>query len=131
MSSTLDSSLTHFLSLLGSVYLGKDIFTENVVAVKIGHPDSSPSGLGHERDVYTAIAGSRGISQMLWYGKEDIYEVIVLDHLGTSLGDLIDQLKFDHEKTFSYATQMVRTLCIANDHTKTPSCAARSSPVTS
>ncbi|KAF8493224.1 kinase-like domain-containing protein [Russula emetica] len=51
--------------------------------------------------------GGRGIPRVLWYGKESIYEVIVLDHLGTSLGDLIDQLEFDHRKTFSYATQML------------------------
>ena len=55
---------------------------------------------------------------MLWYGKEDVYEVIVLDHLGTSLGDLVDWPKFDHRKIFSYATQMVRLLYKTNDYTK-------------
>ncbi|KAF8490429.1 kinase-like domain-containing protein [Russula emetica] len=78
-----------------SVYLGKDIATGGDVAVKIGHPCGLPSRLSHEHNVYTTIAG-----------KESIYEVIVLNHLGTSLGDLIDQLEFDHRKTFSYATQM-------------------------
>jgi len=77
------------------------------VALKIGHPCTS-SRISHEHDVYTAVAGSQGISQVLWYGKESIYEVLVLDHLGTSLGDLINRTKFDHRKTFSYATQMVR-----------------------
>jgi predicted Ser/Thr protein kinase len=78
------------------------------VALKIGHPCSLPSRLSHEHDVYTDIAGSRVFPQVLWYGKEDVYEVIVMDYLGTSLGDLIDQLKFDHRETFSYASQMVR-----------------------
>jgi casein kinase 1 len=82
--------------------------TGSDVALKIGHRCSLPSRLSHEYNVYTTIAGSRGISQVLWYGKEGVYEVIVLDHLGTSLGDLIDQPKFDHGKTFSYATEMVR-----------------------
>ncbi|KAF8491075.1 kinase-like domain-containing protein [Russula emetica] len=91
----------------GSVYLGKDIATGGDVAVKIGHPCGLPSRLSHEHNVYTTIAGGRGIPRVLWYGKESIYEVIVLDHLGTSLGDLIDQLEFDHRKTFSYATQML------------------------
>jgi casein kinase 1 len=89
--------------------------TESDVALKIGHRHSLPSRLSHEYNVYTTIAGSRGISQVLWYGKEGVYEVIVLDHLGTSLGDLIDQLEFDQGKAFSYATQMVCLLYKTDD----------------
>lgn len=113
-----DSSLTLFLSSLGSVYLGKDIMTGADVALKIGHPSRLPSSLSHEHNVYATIAGSKGVSQVLWYGKEDVYEVIVLNHLGTSLGDLIDQPNFDRRMTFVYATQMVRVLYKTNDHTK-------------
>ena len=98
--------------MLGSVYLGKDITTGALVALKIGHPCSLSSGLSHEHDVYKNIAGSEGISQLLWYGKEDIYEVIVLDYLGTSLDDLSDQLKFDHRKVFLYAARMVCLLIV-------------------
>jgi casein kinase 1 len=101
------------------------------VAVKIGHPSSVSSRLSHEYNVYTAVAGGTGISQAFWYGKEGEHEVIVLEPLGTSLGDLINEVEFDHEKIFSYATQMVRLLYKTNDHTKTPLCAAHSSPVTS
>jgi hypothetical protein len=81
------------------------------VALKIGHTSglpSSGSSLSHEYNVYRTIGGSKGISTVVWYGKEDIYEVMILDYLGSSLGDLIDQLKFDHRQTFSYASQMVR-----------------------
>ena len=92
---------------LGSVYQGKDIFTGTDVALKIGHPCSSPSKLAHEYEVYSMIAGSKGIPQVHWYGIEDEHEVIVLNYLGTSLGDLVDELEFDRRKTFSYATQMV------------------------
>ena len=120
------------LSSLGSGYLGKDILMGADVALKIGHPCSLPSRLGHEHNVYTTIAGSEGIPQILWYGKEDVYEVIIMNHLGNSLGDLIDQLEFDHRKTFFYATQMVCLLykkqtIILN----TPLHAALSNPVTS
>jgi hypothetical protein len=80
------------------------------VALKIGHARRSPSSLSHECSMYTTIAGTKGISQVLWYGKEGIYEVLVLDHLGTSLGNLVGQLEFDHGKTFLYATQMVHLL---------------------
>ena len=77
------------------------------VAMKIGHICGSPFRLSHEHNMYTAIAGSKGISHVLWYGKEGIHEVIVLNHLGTSLGNLINQPEFDHGRIFSYATQMV------------------------
>jgi serine/threonine protein kinase len=123
-----DSNLRHFLSALGSVYLGKDIMTGSAVALKIGYQSSLPSRLSHEYNVYTAIAGIKGISQLVWYGKEGGYEVIVLDYLGTSLGDLIDQLKFDHGKTFSYATQMVCLLYKTDNHTKyTLTCSSQQS----
>jgi hypothetical protein len=79
------------------------------IALKIGHPYDSPSTLSHEYNVYTSIAGGIGIPQVLWYGKEAGHEVIVLNRLGTSLGDLIGELRFDHERIFSYATQMVRS----------------------
>ena len=88
------------------------------VALKIGHGCDLPSRLSHKYNVYATIAGSRGISQVLWYGKEGGYKVIILDYLRTSLGNLIDQLKFDHRKTFSYATQMVCLLYKTDDHTK-------------
>ena len=91
---------------------------ESDVALKIGHRHSLPSRLSHEYNVYTTIAGGRGISQVLWYGKEGVYEVIVLDHLGTSLGDLIDQLEFDKGEAFSYAAQMVCLLYKTDDRTK-------------
>lgn len=57
--------------------------------------------------MYEAVGGSIGISEVFWYGKEGVYEVMVLDYLGTSLGDLIDQLQIDERSAFSYATEMV------------------------
>ena len=91
----------------GSVYLGKDIKTEAEVALKIGNPDQLPSGLSHEYNVYTSISGSTGIPSVHWYGKESQYEVLVLDHLGTSLGNLINEDRIDNGEVFLYALQMV------------------------
>ena len=98
------------------------------VALKIEHPCRLPSRLSHECDMYATITSSKGVSQVLWYGKEDIYEVIVLNHLGTSLGDLIDQPKFDHRMTFVYTTQMVHLLYKTNNHSKhTLACSSQQS----
>jgi len=60
------------------------------VALKIGHPCNLPSRLSHKHNIYTNITDSRGFPQVLWYNKEDVYEVIVMDYLGTSLGNLIN-----------------------------------------
>jgi serine/threonine protein kinase len=78
--------------------------------VKIGHSGQSPSRLHHEYNVYMSIVGSVGTASVLWYGKEDLYEVIVLEYLGSSLGDLINTRRFNHGEVFSYARQMVCSL---------------------
>jgi serine/threonine protein kinase len=68
--------------------------------------------------VYLATAGSIGISPVCWYGKEGCYEVIILEHLGALLGDLISAQQLDHRKTFFFASQMVRSLCTYKDLTE-------------
>lgn len=84
--------------------------------MKIGH-SRFPSGLTHEYHVYDAIGGSKGISDVFWYGKEGAYEVIVMEYLGTSLDVILDQLQIDERSTFLYATQMVCLLYKANKKT--------------
>ena len=105
-----DSSGHIFLSFLGSVYLGKDIRTGAEVALKIGRAGHSTSRINHEYNVYKKTAGSTGIPSVRWYGKEGHFEVIVLDHLGTSLGDLVNAQQLDLTKTFFLASQMVCSL---------------------
>ena len=58
--------------------------------------------------MYTTISGSAGIPEVLWYGKEGLCEVIVLEYLGTSLGDQVKSRQFERKMTFLYASQMVR-----------------------
>ena len=77
------------------------------VALKIGCPGQLSSRLNHKYNMYMKIAGCAGTSSVLWYGKEDIYEVIVLEYLGNSLGELINKQKLDHRRVFSCASQMV------------------------
>ena len=77
------------------------------IALKIGPADYSLSRLSHKYNVYTALAGCTGISPVHWYGKEGTHEVIVLEYLGTSLGDLVSKQQVDHSNVFSYASQMV------------------------
>jgi len=107
MYSTLTQAQYTFLNLLESVYLGKDIKTGVEVALKIRQAENSPSKLNHEYNVYTALAGSPGIAEVCWYGKEGIYEVIALENLRTSLDDLICKHQLSIRRMFLYASQMV------------------------
>jgi hypothetical protein len=50
-----------------------------------------------------------------WCGKEGYREVIILEHLGTSLDDLISVQNFDHRKTFFFASRMVCSLYTYGD----------------
>ena len=77
------------------------------VALKIGCPGQLSSRLNHEYNMYMKIAGCAGTSLVLWYGKEDMYEVIVLEYLGNSLGELINKQKLDRRRVFLCASQMV------------------------
>ena len=106
----LSSMLCH--ASLGSVYLGRDIRTGAKVALKIGSMGPLPSGLNHKHNVYLNIAGSTGPSLVLWYGKEGWHQVIILEYLGNSLGDLVNEKCLDCEKVFSYALQMVCLWCL-------------------
>jgi serine/threonine protein kinase len=103
----LDSSSIRCLTFLGSVFSGKDIRTGADVALKIGYTNHSSSSLSHEYDVYMTITGNTGIPSVHWFGEEGQHKVIVLEHLGTSLGDLISEQQFSLRKTFVYTLQMV------------------------
>lgn len=96
-----------FLISLVSVFLGKDIKTGADVALKVRCSATWRSKLSHEYDVYTNISRSAGIPEVLWYGKEGQHEIIILQYLGTSLGDLVKAQQFDPKRIFLYASQMM------------------------
>ena len=76
--------------------------------MKIGQAGNGlSSALRHEYNIYRSLAGSVGISLVHWYGKEDLCEVLVLENLGTSIGDLINNEQPSYEKMFFYASEMV------------------------
>ena len=92
---------------LGSIYLGRDIQMGGDIAIKIGYPGLWSSRLVHEYQVYMRIAGSTGTCLVLWYGKDYLCEVMVLEYLGKSLDDLIDKQRPNSRKAFCFTSQMV------------------------
>jgi hypothetical protein len=79
---------------IGSVYLGKDIMTEQDVALKLELTEDSNSNLVHEYSIYWAISGLPGIPKVHWYGREGPYHVIILDHLSSTFKE-IGQMSID------------------------------------
>ena len=56
--------------------------------MKLEVAEDSSSNLAHEYSVYQAISGLLGIPKVHWYGREEPYRVIVLDHLGSTLEEI-------------------------------------------
>jgi len=91
---------------IGSVYLGKDIKTEQDVALKLEVTQDLSSNLVHKYNVYQALSGLSGIPKVYWYGREGPYHVIVLDRLGSTLKE-IGWTSIGTNAVFTYAVQMV------------------------
>ena len=66
------------------------------------------SRLDHEHKVYQAISGSIGVPQLYWYGREGIYNILVIERLGNTLEELKQGNKLDTDSIFYYGGQMVR-----------------------
>src|ERR1700761_3266841 len=92
--------------LLGNVYLGWDIKTGQDVALKFETIQSRHDWLCHEHSVYKVLSNVAGVLSMYWYGREAMYNVLILDHLNLTLEELISK-HYDISLVFLYATQMV------------------------
>lgn len=81
----------------GTVYKGIDIENQEYVAAKIEDTDSKKKRLEKESQIYTYIIENLSIKitpKMLWFGKEDKYNVLILSRLGLSLDKICEACKF-------------------------------------
>jgi hypothetical protein len=83
----------------GDVYLGIDIFTREEVAVKV-EPIDQDSELEAEYEIYEKLKNCQAVPKVRWFGTESTYNVLVVDLLGPSLEDLLNQ----HGRSFSLKT---------------------------
>lgn len=67
------------------VYQGSDLTTHDVVGIKLEDTQTEHAQLMHESRVYSLLRGGKGVPNMRWFGKEQDYNVMVLDLLGPSL----------------------------------------------
>ncbi|MFH4977113.1 hypothetical protein AB6A40_003822 [Gnathostoma spinigerum] len=74
----------------GEIYLAKDTSSGERVAVKLEASDASHPQLGNELNVLRTLVGGCGIPQVMWYGHEGDFYVLVMELLGPSLEDLFN-----------------------------------------
>ena len=104
----------------GSVYSGVHTVAGKEVAIKLepaiphpSHPTThSASGstpLQQESRIYKTLQGGPGVPWMMWSGKKDGYNVMVIDLLGPSLEDLFRRCNkhFSLKTVLLLADQMV------------------------
>lgn len=77
------------------------------MALKLEIVEDSDSKLAHEYSVYRALSGLPGIPRVYWYGREGLYDVLVLDRLGSSFEAMVRTPVLSITAIFTYATQMV------------------------
>ena len=87
----------------GDIYLGTNIISGELVAIKLESVSARHPQLEYEARVYKALSGGVGIPFVRWYGTECDYHAMVIDLLGPSLEDLFNYCN----RKFSYKTVLL------------------------
>jgi len=74
----------------GDIFHGVHIGTGEEVAIKLESVRSKHPQLLYESKVLRYLKGGVGLPEVLWYGVEGDYNVMVIDLLGPSLEDLFN-----------------------------------------
>lgn len=93
----------------GEIYLGTNIISGEVVAIKLESVRAKHPQLEYETHVYESLAGGVGIPSVRWFGTEGDYNAMVLDLLGPSLEDLFNfcNRKFSLKTILLLADQLI------------------------
>jgi casein kinase I family protein HRR25 len=96
----------------GDIYKGRDLETNESVAIKMEAIDAKNPQLRYEAKLYRTFAGSFGVPSVHWFGKQDSNNVMVFDLLGPSLHDLLDSCggRFSLKTVLLLADQMINRL---------------------
>jgi serine/threonine protein kinase len=98
----------------GDVYKGRDMKTNESVAIKIEAMDARHPQLRYEAKLYESFSGAYGVPNIRWFGTERSFNanVLVFDLLGPSLQDLLDSCdgRFSLKTVLLLADQMINRL---------------------
>ena len=89
---------------------GKDVETNEEVAIKLEHHTAFPSLLEWEVDIYRSLAGRAGFPRLYWDGVKDDFTVMVFELLGPNLEDLFRYCgnRFSLKTTLMIFDQLLR-----------------------
>ncbi|CAA7408770.1 unnamed protein product [Spirodela intermedia] len=96
----------------GKIYKGTDIQTNEEVAIKLEDRTTDHPKIQRESKLYEILVGGTGIPHVRWFGVESDYNVLVMDLLGPSLEDLVNQCggKLSLKSVLMLAHQMIKRL---------------------
>ncbi|XP_037940927.1 casein kinase I-like [Teleopsis dalmanni] len=123
----------------GEVFLALNNQTDEPVAIKIENGKNRHLMLEKEFNLYRKLSGGIGFPKILYFGKEKIYNVLVMDLLGPSLEELfnfcerkfslktilmigiqlIDRIKFLHSKNYIHQDIKSDNILIGRDDKST------------
>ncbi|CAA6674655.1 unnamed protein product [Spirodela intermedia] len=96
----------------GKIYKGTDIQTNEEVAIKLEDRRTDHPQIQRELKLYKILLGGTGIPHVRWYDVERDYNVLVMDLLGPSLEDLVNQCggKLSLKSVLMLADQMIKRI---------------------
>jgi len=100
----------------GSIYKGQNIRSGEDVAIKIESIANNTGLLKNESKIYQYLLGTQGIPQIKWYGKDENNYYMVINLLGKSLDNLINEKqKFSLRLTLQIGIQLLYLLKAIHD----------------
>ncbi|KAI6007482.1 kinase-like domain-containing protein, partial [Pisolithus marmoratus] len=95
----------------GDIFHAWNILTGTEVTVKLRHSEFSRA-LEHECNIYKSLTGGPGILQLYWFSTDYGFHAMVVEHLGSSLQDLVSRSdhKFNIDIITGTGLQMITCL---------------------
>ncbi|XP_075591168.1 casein kinase I-like [Dermatophagoides farinae] len=96
----------------GEIYMGRNLLTQEDVAIKLEPLRSKHQQLLYESKLYKVLNGGVGIPVVFYYGVEGDYNVMVMELLGPSLEDLFLMMgkQFSLKTILMLADQMLNRI---------------------
>jgi len=100
----------------GAIYKGKNIRTNEKVAIKVEPIKNNTKLLKNESTVYQYLLNTYGVPSVKWFGKDTVNYYMVINLLGESLQSIIERRgKFSLKLTLQIGIQILNLLKIIHE----------------